>query len=601
VQLKDGRGKEYNMPNLTVSQINSEITSLETYWNKRNTKFRDWYSLLLLIDTLASRGMESYVSNEPATFYQMAHYLLTKGDISHFIPVVAESAGDLDMRARVHRGCQYMWNQIDKSRKMGGSQSFIDDLSFYVLVLGWYATIFAYDDKTNLLKSQIWNPYDVYPRFANESLVEVVHKYPLTQIEAKMKAQANGWEYNPGLTGVSSYTPDCTLSDFFVFDKGVWSNIILIDGKQVTDWNEHPEAKILVAPIGGYPDRGSLTSGSTGVDWKERTGKGIFEINSGVSENFNKWKSMIAQILRDTAQPITQEFAATSQATPEQLRERGAHFHYAPGEAGIQRVPPPQMPAGLFDNMALMERERQKGSFNDAVYGMVEGEPGYALSLLASSSANQILYPYMDAKHFVLSEADAFWLSNLKKSGSIFQIKGKLIEKIEPKDIPEDVEVIVESDVATPKDWLERGTIGGMVRDDLDKATLLTEIYKMSDAQGILRRKELDRTLDHPMTVQIQLISGYRSHADYLDSRGDRKQAALFRKAADTLESQMGQPAPGQGNNPGQQATIDQQRQAGQPASRPTVPSNVASPEAVGGFTPQQLRRSVGQGKIRIR
>jgi len=583
------------MIDLPINKVNTEIMNLKNYWTIRNNKFREWYEYLLMIDKLASRGMESYVSNEPATFYKMAHYLLTKGEMSHFIPVVAESALDLDRRARVHRGCQYMWNQIDRKRRLGGNQSYIDDICFYILVLGWYATILSFDQKTGSMQAQLWNPADVFPSYSNDTMTTCVHSYSISQEEALTKAKLNSWKYQTYSSGGS-----VSLDDVFVKDEDqdIWYNMVLLDGKDVTGWVDRPELRLFVAPIGGYPDKGSITSDS--LTWRGLTGVGIFEVNETVASSFNKWKSMISQILRDTAQPIMQEFSATSQATPEQIRERGALFHYAPGEAGLNRVPPAVIPMELQSNLLELRREMQKGSFNDAVYGMVSGEAGYALSLLATSSANQILYPYMDAKHFVVGEADKFWLENLKSNRKSFAIKGKLIEEIKPADIPEDVNVIVESDVATPKDWLERGTIGGMVREDLDKATLLTEIYKLPDPQGILRRKSLDRTLDHPMTQQIEMIAGYRTHANYLDSMGDREQANLFRKAADAMEGQLGAPAPGQGTVQNQDM-INRQREAGAPAEVPTVPSNVTSPEGVSGFTPQQLRRSIGSGKIKVR
>lgn len=581
----------------TPQQATTEISNLKTYWGLRNTKFKEWYEFLILIDKLSSKGMESYVSNEPATFFQMAHYLLTKGALSHFIPVQAESAMDLDNRAKVHRGCQYMWQQIDRTRKLGGNQSYISDLSFFLLVLGWYSTVLAFENDTGLLKAQIWNPADTYPKYANDGLVECVHSYPVTQEEAMLKAEANGWNYKPsGLGG-----GNVVLDDFFVMDNEIWQNLVMIDGRDVTGWVARPEMNVLVGPVGGYPDRGTLSPASK--DWRGLIGKGIFEINETVASSFNKWKSMVSQILRDTAQPVTQEFSINPQATPEQLRERGAHFHYAPGEQGLVRIPPAAIPIEIQANLLEIRREMQKGSFNDAVYGMVQGEAGYALSLLATSSANQILYPYMDGKHFVISEADKFWLTNLKTSKRVFSVKGKFIEAVKPTDIPDQVTVIVESDVATPKDWLERGTIGGMIRGDVDKATLLGEIYKLSDPEGIIRKKNLDRVLDHPMSQNIQLISGYLTHADYLDKLGDRRQAILFRNAAASLQAQLGTPPPGQGN-PQEMTGITAARQAGNlagsPAAVPTVPSQVAPPETTGGFTPQQLRRNIGAGKIRV-
>jgi hypothetical protein len=244
-----------------------------------------------------------------------------------------------------------------------------------------------------------------------------------------------------------------------------------------------------------------------------------------------------------------------------------------------------------------MKRERQKGSFNDAVYGMVEGESGYALSALASSSANQILYPFMDAKHFVISEADKFWLSNLKTSKRVYDIKGKLIEKLKPTDVPDDVNVVVESDVATPKDMLERGTVAFYLKDYLDEATIVKDVLKYPDPQGIKRRRVIDKMLNSPTAQLIEQISGFRTHADYLDYMGDTLQGALFRKAADSLEAQLGVPAPGQGVAP-EMTNVNATREAAGGAKTPRAKAGVAPPEAMAGFSPQQLRNMVGKGKI---
>ena len=203
----------------------------------------------------------------------------------------------------------------------------------------------------------------------------------------------------------------------------------------------------------------------------------------------------------------------------------------------------------------------------------------------------------MDAKHFIISEADRFWLTNLKTSKRVFNIKGKFVEKLHPTDIPDDVTVVVESDVATPKDWLERGTIGGMLRQDVDRATLLGEIYKFPDPQAIIRRKSLDNVLDHPVSKTIEVIAGLSTYADYLDFRGDNRQAALFRKAALAMEAQLGAPAPGQGR-PTEMPGILAAREAGAPAERPIVAPQIAPPETRG-FTPQELRRAIGRGTVR--
>jgi hypothetical protein len=577
---------------LTEREVTSSISQLKSYWVQRNSKFKDWYEILTLVDVLKTTGMESYVSNEPMSFWNMAHYLLTKGDISHTTPIETESALELDRRARIHRACEYMWKKIDRERMLGGNQTFIDELSFYLLVLGWYAVVEQFDKDTGELRANLWNPSDTFPNYSNNKLLSCVHSYSISGEEAKEKASDNGWNYTSRANPLS-----VTLDDYFTYEDGMLYNMILIDNHAVTEWVDRPDMHIMVSPVGGFPDKGSLIR--SGNDWRKLTGRGIFEVNDPVTKAFNKWKTIISQVLRDSSNPITEEFSASPQAVPEQLRERGALFHYAPGEQGLIRVAPPVIPMELQSQLLELRREMQKGSFNDAVFGMMEGQPGYALSLLASSSANQILYPYMDAKHFVIGECDKFWLSNLKSSNRTFNIKGRFIEKLKPVDIPDDIMIEVESQVATPKDWMERGTIANMLKDQLDDSTIITQIFGMNDPQSIKRRRSLDRILEHPMSQMVEMITGYYAHADYLDKLGDSRQAGLFRRAAQSLESQLGVPPAGSGL-PAQSSQVSSQVNAGAPAERTRIPANISPPEANSAMTPMQMRQLLGRGNMKV-
>ena len=174
-------------------EITRTITDLKNFWAKRNKKFRSWYEILVMLDTLASKGLESYVSNEPQTFYDMAHYLLTRGDMSHSVSIETESAVELDKRAKIDRGCQYNWRQIDRDRRIGGEYPFIDELGFFLLALGWLSVLYYFDKKTGLLRANIWNPYDTYPDLSNGTLAKVVHSYTITESEARYKADQNHW------------------------------------------------------------------------------------------------------------------------------------------------------------------------------------------------------------------------------------------------------------------------------------------------------------------------------------------------------------------------------------------------------------------------
>ena len=71
----------------TQEEVTKIIANSKQFWYNRNLKFQEWYELLTLVDALYTRGMETYVSNEPMTLYNMAHYLLTKGELSHTTPI----------------------------------------------------------------------------------------------------------------------------------------------------------------------------------------------------------------------------------------------------------------------------------------------------------------------------------------------------------------------------------------------------------------------------------------------------------------------------------------------------------------------------------
>jgi len=575
------------------AKLQLDVVSSKNFWSKRNTKFREWYDILTLMDKLAARGLESYVSNEPQTFYNMAHYLLTKGILSFKVPLESEDSLEMDKIAKINRSCQYMLDVINKDRRLAGQDGYLEEVAFYELLLGWITTVFQFNKRTNELEAQIWNPYDVYPVYNSNRMIQCTHSYNVTRSDVVDKIHDNDW--NPGFKWTSAFET-VVLDDIFKLNQGgTWSNLVMIDGKDVTGWVNRPEAQLVVTPVGGFPDKGSIARDKS--FYKGLMGRGIFEANSTVYAMVNKWKTMVSQILRDVAQPVTQENSATPQATPETLRERGAHFHYAVGEPGLTRLPTPQIPNEINVHDAGMGVEKQKGSFNNAVYGMVEGQAGYGLSMMASSSANQILYPYMDGKHFTMATGMEFWLKNLKTNKRVFEVKGTFLEKLSPTDIPTDVIVSVESDVAVAKDWLERGTIVGMLREDLDEDTILTDILHQRDPQAIKRKKVNDKIMKHPVTESIQAISGYYAQADYLENVGDTRQAKLFRMAAEQMEAQLGAPAPGQADVQSQ-AGVNAAREAGAPAERPKVPSNVQPPENAG-FTPQELRRTIGRGTLR--
>lgn len=566
---------------MDVKEIREDIDKLKSAWTYRNTKFKDWMDVLTLVDKLQRRGLESYVSNEPRTFFNMSLYLMTAGDTRHTIPAEGDSSIELDKQSKVERACAYMWRMLDEERMRGGAYPFLHELCFNILVFGWYSMIAAFDTEQNKPILQVWSPNDVSPRYEDGRLTACVHEYSLDVKAAKRKAAANDWNYNPKIT-----MGDVILQDYFYVDEhNVLQNLILIDSQPVTAVVPRENLLLLVAPVGGFPE----TSIQQATNWSVNLGQGIFAANTQVYEALNKWTTFQLQLLRETAEPKWQEISSGApKVEPERLRERGAVFQFSPGEGiqPIQSAPPPIELRGIIEDL---KRELQKGSFTDTVYGMAGGErAGYILSQMASSSANQILAPYVKAKHFIIAECDRFWLRSIKTSKKVFVVKGKLLEKLRPTDIPEDVELEASSELATPKDWLERATVANMLERHLDNTTILDTILKVQDVGMINRRKSTDLIMTHPLSLNLRLIQAYRGYAKYMEYRGDREQAAMFLKAAEALESQMGAPPPGAAK-PAEAAEAEAKRAAAAPPRRPRVRPEISPPEKQMAFTPEEL------------
>jgi len=551
----------------------ADIDNLRRAWNPRLVKFKEWMKLLKLTDELQRTGMESIVSNFPRTFYNLSHYFLTAGNTQDIIPLASDDPIEMDKQAKCERACQYMWKKINEKRMAGGLPSFESELSFDLLILGWYAGQSVYDEETQMLVPTLWHPAQTFPRYEDGELTACVHEYTLTARSLLRKAKRNGWSYEArGLDNI------VTLDDYYYVDEnGDLVNRIFADRKPITPEEVREDVLLLVAPVGGFPEEGVIEGRD---DWKGLIGQSILETNAPTIQSHNRWSSFMLQILRDSAQPRWQEISTGEpKVDPDKLMDRGFVVHFQPGES-LTPIASNPIPIEMQSLLMSMDRDLQKGGFSDMLYGLMEGRTsGYAMTQIVNT-ANQILLPYQEAKNFVRSQNDTFWLNKLKEGHKKFQIKGRTLEELSSDEIPEDVTVTVFSDLATPKDWLEKATVANYLKDMLDEETILEEVLKVPDLQLVNRRKQQDAVRKHPMTQNITLASAYTTFAKYLAYRGDSEGAARFERAAQSLEAQLSAPPAGQGK-PQEMSQIMSEREAGASPRKPGVPPSVAPPETM--------------------
>jgi hypothetical protein len=565
---------------MELQEIRTDIGNLKTTWVTRNQRFREWFDLLNLVDKLKQEGLESVCSNDPRTMFNLAHYLMTAGDTHHIIPISTDAPMELEKQARVERALEYLWKKADRKQMLGGGQRIISELNFNILGFGWYCGVAGYDETEQEGKVVLWSPADTYPRYADGQLITCLHEYKLPINVAKRKANANGWTYNP----IRS-TGDVVLSDYYYVDENDnLMNTVLIDNEIVMKEIKRDDVLLLVSPVGGFADRGSIIPGD--IQWTTRLGQSILETNRDIYNKINRWLTFELQILRDTAQPTyIEESQGDPKVRPEQLTERGTLLHYNIGE-GLHVLDPAPMPLEIQAAIASFDKQSQKGGFGDTLYGLLEGNlSGFALSQ-AIETANRVLYNYQEAKNFFVSEVDRFWLLKMKETSKSFQIKGRMIEEVSPKDIPEDTDIIVESELATPRDWLEKATVANYLRDLVDDTTILSDVLKVKDTNGVQRRRDFDRLEQHPQIMNAKLIAYCNRYADYLEYVGDREQAMVFRQAAAGVMQQMGGASTGEPPSPRANEVLSA-RKAGAPEESPAPVAPSVQPPTMRRIAPE--------------
>jgi len=520
---------------ITVDNIITKCNRLRRNWGTRHLKFKAWYDVLTLKDELEQEGMESVVSNDPRAGYNLALHLLTSSIIAHRIsseelePIQVTGASYLESYVTKR------WTQIEKSYRKRGRQSWMRDLISLMLATGWYSVLALVDDD-NLI-AEVWHPAEVFSEFGADGQTECAHIYPLSAAAANMKARTMGWKLR------SPFVSPTTLYDHWGFDAdGEVANAIVMGREFVKEATKEPDLEfipIFTSPVGGLPDKGSLTTGSK---WQEHYGESIIATDEGIIANFNKMLTYGQQLVRDTANPrwFEQSRGDTPILTQADLFKRGAIFRGTP-EENITPLPTPPIPIELRSILFDYQNMMQRGLFPWSLYGNIQQQiTGYAMSQVASA-AMQVLTPYHEAVKGLLSDIDNFWLGQMRKHG--YKPHGFKM----PEDMPSDLEFDVTFNIDIPGYLIQRVTVARMVNPQfrLSTSTTMDKLFpEIKDSLREQARARRDDALNHPIAITISLISAYKEEARLLRDAGDPDTAALYEKAAGALEAQLTPAAP---------------------------------------------------------
>jgi hypothetical protein len=533
---------EEKTTNLTARDISDKCEALKKYWDARDKKIADWYDILLMKDEFKEEGMESFVSNDPRTFYNMALHLLC-ASIPHRIPTNDLNPDEISAASTVEQTIERAWKDIDISYRNRGKQNFLRNLAGLIVATGWYS-VFSYVDELGFY-AEVWSPSEVYPEWDEFGLVKCARIYTMTKEAARRYIAVKKLPYNKSLN------TDVKLYNFWWMDENnKVNNAIVLGDTIVKPSTVEPFLRIpiFVSPVGGLPDTGII---KTDDSWKEHLGESVFASNELVYKSYNKQWTFSNQLLRDTAQPRWFERSTSgSILRPEDMFKRGAVFKGGLQDS-IEPLQVPPMPIELRTDRYDIQNMLQRGGLPWSMSGNIQSEMSGYLMAQVASSAMETLGPYHSAIKNCLADIDNFWLDEIKNNGyNPYKIK-KL-------KISENFRMTAEYTLKIPGDVVQRATVSRMLNPQFTLSTttimdvLFPEIPNPIKEQALARK---DSAMNSPISVQISMIAAYKQIALDLRAAGDTEQAALFEKAAQFAEQQ-----------------IFPQQQQGQPQAQPGGP-----------------------------
>jgi len=540
---------------LTADDLIQKCGKLKGKWSTRDRKIRDWYKILQLEDKLKQEGMESVVSNDPKTGYNLGRWLLISSIISHKIEGEEFTPEEVTATSQLESYFIKRWANEEERYRRSGRQRFTSKLVSLLLATGWYS-VFAMATPDRVW-ADIWNPIEVYPEFGSDGLIEVAHIYTMTPAEANRKAKLQGWETKQRITHNTS------LYDYWGFDDdGDITNAIVLGQEYVKPPEKdiyinrlmqklgEPTMPVFVSPCGGLPDEGAIAQNKK---WQENFGEAIVATNERMTLTYNKMLSFIQQAARSAAQHRWYEKTTsdTTILTEENIDKWGAIFHLGPNDE-IGAVQPPPIPVELRTAMFEYSNMIQRGLFPWVLHGNLQQQLSYLAMANVASSALQQLTPYEEGLEGVLSDVDNFWY-NMMKANKFSPHRFKM-----PTNLPEEFRFKVTSEIQIPGYMVQRATIARMLNPNfrLPQRWIMDRMFP--EVQDTIRTQAQVReedALSHPKAIMVDAILAYRAQAGRLRRAGDMDAAALYDKLAASVEQEIGLPQqPTQRPTPGREA-----------------------------------------------
>jgi len=555
-----------------MSNIIQDTRDLASTYIGRDREMSLYFRLLAQIDELSHADLESFVSNEPRTLWNMATFLLQPRPLVH---TIIRQDGvpfrpDENLAAKSIVGLlSRVWSSLDRKNLRRGGTTFSWDMIGLLNATGWFAI--PNHALGGRLFADYLHPVEVYPEFSDDldvGLSRVGRQTTIRAAQAIQKAQREGWDTSGIVQRGNVQLPEYHLWEKHgtaVFHGVAIGNAVVKDLTLVAGVNEIP---ILVGAVGGLPFTGSsqystmpaghaTTSGSSSLidahanDSCTFRGQSILATNAKVFAQLNRQQTFLQQLLHDVANPKTYEKSTGPQPIvkdAEEFTKRGAHFKLGPNDdLGTLQFPgiPPEGTQLVFALRGMIQR----GGFSDVTFGNIVTEISALVMAQSAESAQQVISPYHIASQFIYTEVDNTWISGLLKNPQAYadiltpaEAEALKILKGLPLDVTAEYSVRVPGDLAARINIAKAASPTFSISHQTALRLFMPEI---SDVDLEVDRVREDAAREHPAFVQAAVINALNGAADDLQEVNPET-AQIYRALAQQIMSQLGSTSPSQ-------------------------------------------------------
>jgi hypothetical protein len=550
---------------VAANDIIAECNELASSYSDRNAVFTDHFKLLAQNDDMAQEHMESFVSNDPRTTWNLATYLLQPRPLVHKVQRI--DAQPLKPKEEVaaklisHLFAR-IWERRNKRHMRRGGPSFYWDMIGMLNLTGWWAI------PKGMMKGakdrffvDTWAPKDIYPDYSDdeeEGLSRLARVWTMSWDAAIKLARREDWDLSKSRSNVVG--SQVKVYQLFKNIDGVVHLGVAVGDAEVrpmTQLGDLDDIPVLVGATGGIPMATDSVQINTGGESntlssrmnKTTRGQGILATDAGVFKSLNRQQTFVQQILHDIANPVTWEKTQGADiiGDPDDLYKRGAHFRMGLNdELGDLRVRniPPEFQTLLFSLRNMIQR----GGFSDIVFGNIVSDVSSVLVSQAAESAQQLLWPFHVGAQYIFSEVDQTWFDAILANPRGYNglITGAEVEALVLLEaVDSELEVVASYAVQIPGDRAQRMQMMKFASPDADISPetsmemFLPEVTNPREEMEKVRSAKADH---HPLMQIISLIGALRESAIELRDSNPRF-AELFDQTAERLETELPQQA----------------------------------------------------------